>query len=64
MDVTLIDYVTAVRIERAKELLLGTSRSCTEICFDVGYNSQSYFTRTFKSLVAVTPRQFRMQNQR
>jgi len=64
MGMTLIDYVTGVRIERAKELLLGTSRSCTEICFDVGYNNQSYFTRTFKSLVGVTPRQFRMQNQR
>jgi len=64
MGVTLIDYVTEVRIERAKELLLGTDRSCTEICFEVGYNNQSYFTRTFKALVGMTPRQFRVQNQR
>ncbi len=64
MGVTPIEYVTGVRMERAKELLLGTSRSCTEICFDVGYNNQSYFTRTFKSQVGVTPRQFRIQNQR
>jgi two-component system response regulator YesN len=64
MGITLIDYVTAVRIEQAKELLLGTDQSCTEICFQVGYNNQSYFTRTFKSLVGMTPRQFRVQNHR
>jgi len=64
MGITPIDYVTQVRIERAKELLLGTDRSCTEICFEAGYNHQSYFTRTFKSLVGMTPRQFRLQNRR
>jgi YesN/AraC family two-component response regulator len=64
MGITLIDYVTGVRIERAKELLLGTDQSGTEICFQAGYHNQSYFTRTFKSLVGMTPRQFRVQNQR
>ncbi len=64
MGVTLIDYVTSVRIEQAKELLLSTDESCTEIGFQVGYNNQSYFTRTFKSLVGMTPRQFRIQNLR
>jgi two-component system response regulator YesN len=64
MGMTLIDYLTDVRIEQAKELLLATDQSCTEICFQVGYNNQSYFTRTFKSLVGMTPRRFRMQNRR
>jgi len=64
MGVTPIDYLTSVRIERAKELLLGTDQSCTEICFQAGYNHQSYFTRTFKSLVGLTPRQFRAENRR
>ena len=64
MGVTPIDYVTGVRIERAKELLLGTDQSCTEICFQAGYSNQSYFTRTFKALVGMTPRQFRVQNRR
>ena len=50
--------------ERAKELLLTTDQACTEICFAVGYNNQSYFTRTFKNLVGVTPSQFRMRNRR
>jgi len=64
MGITLIDYVTGVRIEQAKELLLSTDQSCTEICFQAGYNNQSYFTRTFKALVGMTPRQFRVQNHR
>ena len=64
MGITLIDYLTSVRIEQAKELLLATDQSCTEICFQVGYNNQSYFTRTFKSVVGMTPRRFRIQNRR
>jgi two-component system response regulator YesN len=64
MGITPIDYVTGVRIERAKELLLGTDQSCTEICFEAGYTNHSYFTRTFKTLVGMTPRQFRVQNLR
>lgn len=64
MNITIIDYLTSVRIERAKQLLLATSQSCTEICFQVGYNNQSYFTRTFKELVGMSPRQFRENNRR
>jgi two-component system response regulator YesN len=64
MGVTIIDYLTNVRIERAKQLLLATDQNCTEICFEVGYNNQSYFTRTFKGLVGMTPRQFKVRNQR
>ena len=64
MGVTIIDYLTTVRIERAKQLLLATDQNCTEICFEVGYNNQSYFTRTFRELVGMTPRQFRKSNLR
>ena len=64
MGITIIDYLTSVRIERARQLLLATEQSCTEICFQVGYNNQSYFSRTFKELVGMSPRQFRTRNQR
>jgi len=64
MGITIIDYLTSVRIERAKELLLATSQSCTEICFQIGYGNQSYFTRIFKELVGMTPHQFRARNKR
>jgi two-component system response regulator YesN len=64
MGITLIDYLTSVRVERAKQLLLATTQNCTEICFQAGFNNQSYFTRTFKRLVGMTPRQFRVKNLR
>jgi len=60
--ITIVDYITNVRIEVAKNLLIATNKSCTEICFEVGYNNQSYFTRTFKDLTGMTPRQFRNKN--
>ncbi|MFI4910465.1 MAG: helix-turn-helix domain-containing protein [Sedimentisphaeraceae bacterium JB056] len=60
--VTIVDYITNVRIEMAKNMLIGTNKTCTEICFEVGYNNQSYFTRTFKDLTGMTPRQFRNSN--
>ena len=40
--------------DRAKELLLSTEKNCTEICFAVGYNNQSYFTRTFKEMTGLS----------
>ena len=64
MGVTVVDYLTSVRIERAKQLLLATEQNCTEICFQTGYNNQSYFTRTFKELVGMTPLHFRAKNRR
>jgi len=64
MGITVIEYLTSVRIERAKQLLLATDQNCTEICFQAGYNNQSYFTRTFKELVGIPPREFRKRNKR
>ena len=61
---TIIDYLTHVRIGQARRLLLTTEKSCSKICFEVGYNNQSYFTRTFKDTVGMTPRQFRERNRR
>jgi two-component system, response regulator YesN len=61
---TVVDYITQVRIGRAKELLLSTSKSCIDICYEVGYSNQSYFTRTFREQTGMTPRQFRQSNSR
>jgi two-component system, response regulator YesN len=61
---TVVDYITQVRIGRAKELLLSTSKSCIDVCYEVGYSNQSYFTRTFREQTGMTPRQFRQSNSR
>jgi two-component system response regulator YesN len=64
LNSTVFDYLTNLRINRAKHLLLATDRTCIEICFDSGFTNLSYFNRTFKQRVDMTPTQFRRQNQR
>jgi AraC family transcriptional regulator len=53
-------YVIARRVERAKGLLRHSQRfALADIAAEVGFSSQSHFTRHFKRLVGVTPRHFR-----
>lgn len=57
-----IEYLIGLRINHAKRLLLTTGDNCAQICYRVGFNNQSYFTRMFKRLVGMTPRQFRLKS--
>jgi len=52
-------FIQAMRLDEAKRLLLNTDRSITDICFEVGYNSLSTFTRRFTQRVGLGPREFR-----
>ena len=52
-------YLQKVRIAKAKKLLLSTSMSVKEICYQVGYQNDSFFTRAFKNNTGVTPSQWR-----
>ena len=52
-------FISAMRLDRAKRLLLNTHLSITEICYEVGYNSLGTFTRRFTELVGLGPREFR-----
>jgi AraC family transcriptional regulator len=54
-------FLIAQRIERAKQLLQGNeNQSLAEVALDVGFSDQSQFSRHFKRLVGVTPKQFRI----
>ena len=52
-------FISAMRLEEAKRLLLNTSLSITDICYDVGCNSLGTFTRRFTQRVGLGPREFR-----
>lgn len=54
-----IDYVTKLRIEKAKELLSTTQYSMKEICSICGYSDPNYFSKSFKKNVGVTPTEYR-----
>src|ERR1051326_1958846 len=52
-------FISAMRLDEAKRLLLNTHLSITEIFFEMGYNSLSTFTRRFTQRVGLGPREFR-----
>ncbi len=56
---TVNDYLTRVRIDKAKELLRGSEKKLYDVCLSVGYASPSYFSRLFKKLVGCTPSEYR-----
>jgi AraC family transcriptional regulator len=53
------EFLGALRLERAKELLLTTDLSVSEVCFEVGYNSLGTFTSRFTRLVGLPPGRLR-----
>jgi AraC-like DNA-binding protein len=52
-------YLRALRLQAAKRLLVTTSASVTDVCFDVGYNSLGTFIRCFTALLGVSPLRLR-----
>jgi len=55
-----IDYVTKLRIDEAKKLLLTTEMSVGDIGKQVGYYDPNYFGRVFKNMVGVPPSKFKV----
>jgi AraC-like DNA-binding protein len=52
-------YLVERRVERATELLRGTDLPITAIALELGFASSSHFSRVFKKLASVPPREFR-----
>ena len=59
LNVSFCDYINALRIRRACELLDGGKLSVTEVAYAVGYNSTRSFNRCFKKVKGRTPREYR-----
>lgn len=52
-------YLNQVRIRKAQQLLLYTHQAINEIGEEVGYNNTNYFSKMFKKLNGLTPKEFR-----
>lgn len=59
LDTTFLKYLTAIRIAKARQLLLGTTLQVSEIGALVGYRTPKNFRCAFKRVVGVTPTEFR-----
>jgi AraC-like DNA-binding protein len=55
------EFLSALRFQAARRLLLTTSLSVTDICFEVGYTSTGSFTSRFTQLVGLSPRLLRQR---
>ena len=58
-NMSLMEYLTRVRIEEAKRLLHNPQYLIDEIAENIGYDDASYFTKVFKRYEGVTPTQYR-----
>ncbi|MBN2783221.1 MAG: helix-turn-helix domain-containing protein [Pontiellaceae bacterium] len=56
-----IDHLMHVRVRKAAEQLRASDSPITEIAFDCGFHDSNYFTRCFKKVMALTPREYRRQ---
>jgi len=57
--VTLKTYINQFRIQRAKELLVSTEETISNIAADVGFDNLSYFSTIFKKEVGMSPNQYK-----
>lgn len=57
--VTFTEYVTRMRIERVKELLMNPNLRVSEIAYEVGFQSLTHFNRAFLKLTGQSPTEYR-----
>lgn len=55
------DYLSRVRIEKSKNLLLNPNLRVSEIAFEVGFQSLTHFNRVFKKILGQSPSEYRAQ---
>jgi len=54
-----VEYLTGLRMNRAKEMLKDDRCSMKEICAQIGYSDPNYFSRIFKKNIGLTPTEYR-----
>ena len=59
--ITFVDYLTRLRIEKSKSLLLNPHKRISEIAYEVGFESLTQFNRSFKKYAGMTPTKHREQ---
>lgn len=59
VGITVSDYIQHTKIDEVKKLLAYSKTPISEICSLLNFNDQSYFTKVFKKVVGITPKQYR-----
>ena len=53
-----IDWLSMLRVKKAKELLTNSNLTVKEVCYLVGYKDPNYFSRIFKKRIGITPSEY------
>ncbi|MQN01247.1 MAG: response regulator [Lachnospiraceae bacterium] len=61
LGMTYSDYVTSLRIQKAKELISTTSLSMQEVAEQSGYSDYFYFTKVFKKVEGISPSKYKKE---
>lgn len=61
---TFVEYLTRLRIDYAKKLLISTDLKIIDICYRSGFSSLSTFSQTFKKQTGQSPSQYRVSKQK
>ena len=59
--ISIWEYLTNFRIEKAKDFLIASDMKNYEISYKIGYENPSYFSKTFKKITGKSPSEFRNQ---
>ncbi|HEY9054376.1 MAG TPA: helix-turn-helix transcriptional regulator, partial [Rectinemataceae bacterium] len=59
---TFVDYLTSLRVEKAKALLASTEKSVMEIADEVGFSNPNYFSSIFKKATGMTAKEYRAKS--
>jgi two-component system response regulator YesN len=59
-----VEYLTRVRIEKAKQLLENTAMKSADIAYETGFSDPHYFSFIFKKNAGLSPREYRLKQQK
>jgi len=54
-DFSFVEYITQVRMQKAKDLLAAGAKNVSEAAYAVGYNDSNYFSKVFHRYFGVSP---------
>lgn len=58
---TITDYVTGIRMDKARKLLANPYLKIYEVAYGVGYGNEKYFSKVFKKYTGHTPNEYRQK---
>jgi YesN/AraC family two-component response regulator len=62
-DMSVSEFIVSVKLKRSLELLRNSGKTVSEIAYEVGFSSPSYYAKCFKNQFKISPTEYRQQQQ-